>query len=236
MLVELIFDVLWIGLLYFQFLDFVELNIWLIIVMFLLVVLVLIVENVGYVCGVVIMIEDFLINKYIGWVLIVDGVVMIVVGGFGGFGIMIYGENIGVMVVICVYLIVVYWVVGLFVILLVFFFKVGEVFNLILVGVFGGVIMVLYGFIGIIGIKIWVDSCVDFFCLVNQYIVVVLFVIGIVGFLMQLGDFVFGGIVFGMVVVFFIYYLGNLIVCVCKIGVDDLCFFEFVGFFGGDFE
>nr|WP_017204271.1 solute carrier family 23 protein [Microbacterium barkeri] len=233
---ELISDAPWIGLPHFQFPDFVEPNTWSTIAMFLPVVLVLIAENVGHVRGVATMTEDPSINKHTGRALIADGVATTVAGGFGGSGTTTYGENIGVMAATRVYSTAVYWVAGLFAILLAFSPKVGEVFNSIPAGVLGGATTALYGLIGIIGIKIWVDSRVDFSRPVNQYTAAVSLVIGIAGFSMQLGDFAFGGIVLGTVAALLIYHLGNLIARARKTGADDPRPLEPVGPLGGDPE
>ncbi|MDY0984223.1 solute carrier family 23 protein [Microbacterium sp. CFBP9023] len=231
---ELIADAPWVGLPEFQLPDFVAPGTWSTIAMFLPVVLVLVAENVGHVRGVATMTEDPAINKHTGRALIADGVATTIAGGFGGSGTTTYGENIGVMAATRVYSTAVYWVAGLFAILLAFSPKVGEVFNSIPAGVLGGATTALYGLIGIIGIKIWVDSKVDFSRPVNQYTAAVSLVIGVAGFSMQLGDFAFGGIVLGTVAALLIYHVGNLIARARKTGADDPRPLEAVGPLGGD--
>jgi len=231
---ELISDAPWIGLPQFQLPDFIAPGTWSTIAMFLPVVLVLVAENVGHVRGVASMTEDPDINKHTGRALIADGVATTIAGGFGGSGTTTYGENIGVMAATRVYSTAVYWVAGLFAILLAFSPKVGEVFNSIPAGVLGGATTALYGLIGIIGIKIWVDSRVDFSRPVNQYTAAVSLVIGIAGFSMQLGDFAFGGIVLGTVAALLIYHVGNAIARARKTGADDPKPLEAVGPLGGD--
>src|SRR5690606_37432339 len=144
-------------------------------------------ENVGHVRGVATMTEDPSINRHTGRALIADGLATTLAGGFGGSGTTTYGENIGVMAATRVYSTAAYWVAGLVAILLAFSPKVGEVFNTIPPGVLGGVTTALYGLIGVIGIKIWVDNRVDFSRPVNQYTVAVSFVIAIAGFAMGFG-------------------------------------------------
>jgi len=231
---ELIADAPWVGLPEFQLPDFVAPGTWSTIAMFLPVVLVLVAENVGHVRGVATMTEDPAINRHTGRALIADGVATTIAGGFGGSGTTTYGENIGVMAATRVYSTAVYWVAGLFAILLAFSPKVGEVFNSIPAGVLGGATTALYGLIGIIGIKIWVDSKVDFSRPVNQYTAAVSLVIGIAGFSMQLGDFAFGGIVLGTVAALLIYHVGNAIARARKTGADDPRPLEAVGPLGGD--
>ena len=98
-----------------------------------------------------------------------------------------------------------YWVAG-FAVLLGFSPKVGAVFNSIPPGVLGGVTTALYGLIGIIGIKIWVDNRVDFSRPVNQYTAAISLVIGIAGFVTS-GDLTFGGIALGTVAALLIYHV-----------------------------
>ncbi|MBU4466325.1 MAG: NCS2 family nucleobase:cation symporter, partial [Actinobacteria bacterium] len=168
----------WIGLPTFHVADFASPGTWSAIAMFLPVVLVLIAENVGHVRGVATM-TDASVNKYTGRALIADGVSTTLAGAFGGSGTTTYGENIGVMAATRVYSTAAYWVAGLTAILLSLSPKVGEVFNSIPAGVLGGVTTALYGLIGIIGIKIWVDNRVDFSRPVNQYTAAVALVIAI---------------------------------------------------------
>ena len=77
--------------------------------------------------------------------------------------------NIGVMAATRVYSTAAYWVAGAFAILLGFSPKIGALIFSIPLGVLGGVTMALYGLIGIIGMKIWVDNKVDFGKPVNQF-------------------------------------------------------------------
>ena len=103
-------------------------------------------------------------------------------------------------------------------------------------GVLGGVTTALYGLIGVIGIKIWVDNQVDFSRPVNQYTVAVAFVIAIAGFTMNLGTLSFGAIVLGTVAALVIYHLGNAIARARKTGADDGGPIVPIGPLGGDPE
>src|SRR5690606_20102960 len=138
-------------------------------------------ENVGHVRGVAAM-TDASMNQNTGRALIADGVSTVIAGSFGGSGTTTYGENIGVMAATRVYSTAAYWVAGGAAILLALSPKVGAVFNSIPAGVLGGVTTALYGLVGIIGIKIWVDNRVDFSRPVNQYTGAVALVVGIAGF------------------------------------------------------
>lgn len=207
---------------------------WGLVPMFLPVVLVLIAENVGHVRGVATMTNDPSINKHTGRALLADGLATTLAGGFGGSGTTTYGENIGVMAATRVYSTAAYWVAGVVAILLAFSPKVGVIFNTIPAGVLGGVTTALYGLIGVIGIKIWVDNRVDFSRPVNQYTVAVSFVIAIAGFAMSWGSFQLGAIVLGTVAALLIYHLGNAIARWRKSGADDGGPIPAVGPLGGD--
>ena len=224
----------WVGLPQFHLAGFADPGAWAVVPMFLPVVLVLIAENVGHVRGVATMTQDPSINRHTGRALLADGVATTLAGAFGGSGTTTYGENIGVMAATRVYSTAAYWVAGIVAILLAFSPKVGAVFNTIPAGVLGGVTTALYGLIGVIGIKIWVDNRVDFSRPVNQYTVAVSFVIAIAGFTMSWGNFQLGAIVIGTVAALLIYHLGNLIARARRTGADDGGPIPAVGQLGGD--
>lgn len=226
----------WIGLPDFHLAAVTDPMAWAYVPMFLPVVLVLIAENVGHVRGVATMTNDPSINKHTGRALIADGLATTLAGGFGGSATTTYGENIGVMAATRVYSTAAYWVAGAAAILLAFSPKVGVIFNTIPPGVLGGVTTALYGLIGVIGIKIWVDNRVDFSRPVNQYTVAVSFVIAVGGFAMSWGEFQLGAIVLGTVAALLIYHLGNAIARARRTGADDGGPIPAVGQLGGDPE
>ncbi|MBO0980720.1 uracil-xanthine permease family protein [Microbacterium sp. SD291] len=227
-------DAAWVGLPDFHLAAVADPAAWALVPMFLPVVLVLIAENVGHVRGVATMTEDPTINRHTGRALVADGLATTLAGGFGGSGTTTYGENIGVMAATRVYSTAAYWVAGIVAILLAFSPKVGVIFNTIPAGVLGGVTTALYGLIGVIGIKIWVDNRVDFSRPVNQYTVAVSFVIAIAGFAMSWGSFQLGAIVIGTVAALLIYHVGNAIARLRKTGADDGGPIPAVGPMGGD--
>jgi NCS2 family nucleobase:cation symporter-2 len=224
----------WIGLPEFHFPAFGDPVAWGALPMFLPVVLVLIAENVGHVRGVATMTGDPSINRHTGRALVADGVATVVAGGFGGSGTTTYGENIGVMAATRVYSTAAYWVAGAVAVLLAFSPKVGAVIFAMPGGVLGGVTTALYGLIGVIGIKIWVDNQVDFSRPVNQYTVAVAFVIAIAGFTMNLGALSFGAIVLGTLAALAIYHGGNAIARWRSTGADDGGPIVPIGQLGGD--
>lgn len=225
----------WVGLPTFHFANFAAPGTWAAIAMFLPVVLVLIAENVGHVRAVATM-TDKTVNKETGRALIADGVSTTIAGVFGGSGTTTYGENIGVMAATRVYSTAAYWVAGIVAILLALSPKVGAIFNTIPQGVLGGATTALYGLIGIIGIKIWVDNRVDFSRPVNQYTGAVALVIAIANFTMSWGSFQLTGIVLGAAAALIIYHLGNAIARWRKTGADDGGPIPAVGPLGGDPE
>ncbi|MDL9978138.1 uracil-xanthine permease family protein [Microbacterium sp. ASV49] len=223
----------WVGLPTFHFANFTAPGTWGAIAMFLPVVLVLIAENVGHVRAVATM-TDKSVNKQTGRALIADGVSTTIAGVFGGSGTTTYGENIGVMAATRVYSTAAYWVAGIVAILLALSPKIGALFNTIPQGVLGGATTALYGLIGIIGIKIWVDNRVDFSRPVNQYTGAVALVIAIANFTMAWGSFQLTGIVLGAAAALLIYHLGNAIARWRKTGADDGGPIPAVGPLGGD--
>ncbi|MBZ4487347.1 NCS2 family nucleobase:cation symporter [Microbacterium sp. cx-55] len=226
-------DAAWVGLPTFELANFTEPGTWSAIAMFLPVVLVLIAENVGHVRGVATM-TDASANRSTGRALIADGVSTTVAGMFGGSGTTTYGENIGVMAATRVYSTAAYWVAGIVAVLLSLSPKVGAVFNSIPAGVLGGATTALYGLIGIIGIKIWVDNRVDFSRPVNQYTAAVALVMAVAGFTMSWGAFELGAIVLASAAALVIYHLGNAIARWRKTGADDGGPIPAVGPLGGD--
>jgi len=226
----------WVGLPTFHFPDFGTPSVWSGIAMFLPVVLVLIAENVGHVRGVATMVEDPEINQQTGKALIADGVSTTIAGFFGGSGTTTYGENIGVMASTRVYSTAAYWVAGIAAILLSLSPKFGAIINSVPAGVLGGITTGLYGLIGVIGIKIWVDNRVDFSRPVNQYTAAVALIIAVGGFSIAVKDsgFMLGGIVIATVAAIVIYHGGNAIARLRKTGADDPRPLEAVGPMGGD--
>ncbi|MFS0866116.1 uracil-xanthine permease family protein [Microbacterium sp. 179-B 1A2 NHS] len=226
----------WIGLPDFHLPAFGDPASWGFLPMFLPVVLVLIAENIGHVRGVASMAEDPTINKQTGNALFADGLATTIAGAFGGSATTTYGENIGVMAATRVYSTAAYWVAGIVAILFSFSPLVAAVIDTIPAGVIGGVTTALYGLIGIIGIKIWVDNRVDFSRPVNQLTAAVAFIIAMADFTMNAGSFQFGGIVLGTVAALLIYHLGNAIARARRTGADDGGPIPAVGPLGGDPE
>ena len=164
------------------------------IVLFVPVVLVLIAENVGHVKAVAAMTGEDL-DDDMGRALMADGVATTVAGLGGGSGTTTYAENIGVMAATRVYSTLAYAIAGIGAIALSMSPKLGAVLSSVPVGVLGGAGIVLYGMIGILGARIWIQSRVNFSDPVNLMIAASALVIGIADVTFVSGDYTFNGIV-----------------------------------------
>lgn len=179
--------------------------------MFLPVVLVLIAENVGHVRSIANLTDQPEINERTGKTLFADGLATMIAGSAGGSATTTYGENIGVMTATRVFSTAAYWVAGIVAILLSFSPKFGEILRTIPVGVLGGVTVALYGLIGLIGIKIWIENKVDFSKPVNQYTAAVALIIAIGDLTLNLGPATFTGIALGTLAAIVVYHGMHLI-------------------------
>ncbi|WP_168698643.1 uracil-xanthine permease family protein [Gordonia paraffinivorans] len=191
----------WIGLPDFQTPTF-ELGV---LPLFLPVVLVLVVENIGHVKSVAMMTgKDY--DDVMGRAIAADGLATVLAGSGGGSATTTYAENIGVMSATKVYSTAAYWIAGAAAILLGLSPKVGAVIAAIPPGVLGGVTTALYGLVGIIGVQIWVSNKVDFSKPINQFTAAIPLIIGIADYTWQIGDLVFAGISLGSVAALVIYH------------------------------
>ncbi|WP_141014153.1 uracil-xanthine permease family protein [Nocardioides sambongensis] len=179
---------------------------WSVVPMFLPVVLVLIAENVGHVRSVAHLVGDDSINDRTGTALIADGVATGLAGLGGGSPTTTYGENIGVMTATRVFSTAAYWVAGAIAILLSLSPKFGALLNTVPAGVLGGVTVALYGLIGLIGVKIWVDNRVDFSRPANQFPAAAALIIGIGDLTLHAGEMTFTGITLGTVAAIVLYH------------------------------
>lgn len=120
--------------------------------------------------------------------LLADGVSTMVSGCFGSVPTTTYGENIGVMAVTKVYSV---WVIGgaaVFSIILAFFGQVSALINTIPGPVMGGISFLLYGMIAASGIRLLVDKHVDYSKPRNLAMTAVVFVTGLSGAAIQIGE------------------------------------------------
>ncbi len=164
------------------------------IVLFLPVVLVLIAENVGHVKAVSAMTGKNL-DDQMGMALFADGVSTTLAGIGGGSGTTTYAENIGVMAATKVYSTAAYWIAGMGAIVLSLSPKFGAVLSATPVGALGGVGVALFGMIGVLGARIWIEGKVDFANSTNLLIAASALIIGISDMSWSRGNYTFNGII-----------------------------------------
>lgn len=169
------------------------------IILFLPVVLVLIAENVGHVKAVAAITGKNLDNE-MGNALFADGVATTLAGAGGGSGTTTYAENIGVMAATKVYSTAAYWIAGLGAVLLSLSPKFGAVLSATPTGALGGAGVALFGMIGLLGARIWIESKVDFSNPINLIVCASALIIGISDISWTRGDFTFNGIINATVV------------------------------------
>ena len=169
------------------------------ILLFIPVVLVLIAENVGHVKAVSAMTGKDL-DDQMGNALLADGVATTLAGFGGGSGTTTYAENIGVMAATRIYSTAAYWIAGAGAILLSLSPKFGAILSATPAGVLGGVGVALYGMIGVLGAKIWIENKVNFGNSTNLFIAATTLIIGIADMTWKRGDYSFGGIINGTLV------------------------------------
>lgn len=168
-------------------------------------VIALIAENTGHVKAVAEMTGDNL-DPYMGRAIGADGLATAFASAFGGSPTTTYAENIGVMGATRVYSTAAYYMAALVAILLGLCPKFGAIINATPGGVLGGITVILYGMIGLVGAKIWVENGVDFGNPINMVGLAGGLVAGIGGVSLTFGDdFQLGGIALGtiMVIVYF---------------------------------
>ncbi|SET74977.1 uracil-xanthine permease family protein [Geodermatophilus poikilotrophus] len=124
-------------------------------------VIALVAENVGHVKAVAEMTKRDL-DPVMGRAVMADGVATVVATSVGGSPTTTYAENIGVMAATRVYSTAAYYVAAIVAILLGLIPKFGALINIVPGGVLGGITVVLYGMIGLLGAKIWKENRVDF--------------------------------------------------------------------------
>ena len=169
------------------------------IILFLPVVLVLIAENVGHVKSVA-AITGKNLDGEMGNALFADGVATTLAGAGGGSGTTTYAENIGVMAATKVYSTAAYWIAGIGAVLLSLSPKFGAVLSATPVGALGGAGVALFGMIGLLGARIWIEAKVDFSNPINLIVCASALIIGISDISWTRGDFTFNGIINASVV------------------------------------
>lgn len=170
-------------------------------------VIALIAENTGHVRAVAEMTGDDL-DPYMGRALGADGLATALASSVGASPTTTYAENIGVMAATRIYSTAAYYVAAIVAIILGLCPKFGVIINGIPDGVLGGITVVLYGMIGLIGAKIWVDNGVKFGNPVNIVPLAAGLIAGIGDVSLEITeDFSLGGIAFGTIVMLVLYHI-----------------------------
>ena len=163
-------------------------------------VIALIAENAGHVKAVGEMTKRDL-DPVLGRAVFADGVGTVLASSVGGSPTTTYAENIGVMAATRVYSTAAYYVAAVVAIVLGLVPKFGAVVNATPGGVLGGITVVLYGMIGLLGAKIWKENRVDFANPINLVPLAAGIIIGIGNVNLQFSDnFSLGGISLGTIV------------------------------------
>ncbi|BAU81903.1 pyrimidine utilization transporter G [Streptomyces laurentii] len=174
---------------------------WSAILVALPVVIALIAENAGHVKAVGEMTGDPLDDK-LGTAIAADGVGSMLSTAVGGPPNTTYSENIGVMAATRVYSTAAYWAAAGFALLFGLCPKFGAVVAAIPGGVLGGITVILYGMIGLLGAQIWINAKVDLRNPLNLVPAAAGIIIGVGGVKLTFTDtFELGGIALGTLVV-----------------------------------
>ena len=189
--------------------------------LFIPVILVLVAENIGHVKSVALMTGKDL-DAYSGRALMADGLATVVAGSGGGSGTTTYAENIGVMAATKVYSTAAYWVAAFFAIGLSLFPGFGAAIATVPAGVLGGAATVLYGMIGMLGVRIWSENRVDFSNQVNLTTAAVALIVGIADFTWTFGELSFAGIALGTAATLIVFHLMSFIASKTKAAGDPL--------------
>ncbi|MBW8480955.1 uracil-xanthine permease family protein [Actinomadura parmotrematis] len=172
-------------------------------------VIALIAENTGHVKAVAAMTRTDL-DPVLGRAIAADGATTVLASAVGGAPTTTYAENIGVMAATRIYSTAAYYVAALVAILFGLCPKFGALVAATPGGVLGGITVVLYGMIGLLGAKIWIESRVDFGDPVNLVPVAAAIILAIGNTTLDItDDFPLGGIALGTIAVLLFYHVLN---------------------------
>src|SRR5205823_1405819 len=174
-------------------------------------VIALVAENTGHVKAVAEM-TDRALDPVMGRAIAADGVGTALTSLVGGSPTTTYAENIGVMAATRVYSTAAYYVAALVAIVFGLSPKFGALVSATPGGVLGGITVVLYGMIGLLGAKIWKENGVDFGNPINLVPVAAGIIIAIGNTTLKItNNFQLAGIAFGTIVTIVTYHLVRLI-------------------------
>jgi xanthine/uracil permease len=172
-------------------------------------VIALIAENTGHVKAVAEM-TDRDLDPVMGRAIGADGVGTVLASSVGGSPTTTYAENIGVMAATRIYSTAAFYVAALVAIGFGLSPKFGALVSATPGGVLGGITVVLYGMIGLLGAKIWKENGVDFANPVNLVPVAAGIIIAIGDTSLEItDDFVLSGIALGTIVTLVGYHLAR---------------------------
>lgn len=182
---------------------------WVFVLLVIPAVIALVAENTGHVKAVAEMTGADL-DPVMGRAIGADGVGTVLASAVGGSPTTTYAENIGVMAATRVYSTAAYYVAAAVAILFGFSPKFGAVISATPGGVLGGITVVLYGMIGLLGAKIWKENQVDFGNPVNLVPVAAGIIIAIGNTSLVFSDtFSLAGIAFGTIITVGLYHLAR---------------------------
>jgi uracil-xanthine permease len=174
-------------------------------------VIALIAENTGHVKAVAEMTRTDL-DPSMGRAIAADGVGTVIASAVGGSPTTTYAENIGVMAATRIYSTAAYYVAALVAIVFGLSPKFGALVSATPGGVLGGITVVLYGMIGLLGAKIWKENGVDFGNPINLVPVAAGIIIAIGNTTLKITeDFQLAGIALGTIVTIGAYHLARAI-------------------------
>jgi uracil-xanthine permease len=174
-------------------------------------VIALVAENTGHVKAVAEMTNRDL-DPVMGRAIAADGFGTVLASVVGGSPTTTYAENIGVMAATRIYSTAAYYVAAVVAILFGLCPKFGALVSATPGGVLGGITVVLYGMIGLLGAKIWKENNVDFANPVNLVPVAAGIIIAIGDTSLKFtDDFTLGGIALGTIVALGAYHLARVI-------------------------
>ena len=172
-------------------------------------VIALIAENTGHVKAVAEMTKTDL-NPVMGRAIAADGIGTVLASSVGGSPTTTYAENIGVMAATRVYSTAAYYVAAIVAVIFGLSPKFGALVASTPGGVLGGITVVRYGMIGLLGAKIWKENGVDFGNPINLVPVAAGIVIGIGNVALVFSDeFSLTGIALGTIVAVGAYHLAK---------------------------
>ncbi|MDT0260024.1 solute carrier family 23 protein [Jatrophihabitans sp. DSM 44399] len=174
-------------------------------------VIALLAENSGHVKAVSEMTGDDL-DPYLGRAFIGDGIGTALASFVGGSPTTTYAENIGVMAATRIYSTLAYYIAAVVAILFGFCPKFGAVVAATPGGVLGGITLVLYGMIGLLGAKIWIENRIDFANPINLVPLAAGIIAGIGNLNIKFSDsFSISGIAAGTLIVLIGYHLVHIL-------------------------